>query len=102
MARAESLVERRYTFILKDDRPPPDSASDREKSTLVFECDFELPPDDETDKSDGKIVFMPWDAFNATYRGKVKKDAEPLDLKNIKATRSVVMLYDICTGPYLT
>jgi hypothetical protein len=29
-------------------------------------------------------VFLPWKAFKATYRGRDKDDAKPLNLKSIK------------------
>jgi hypothetical protein len=29
-------------------------------------------------------IFMPWSAFNATYRGRVQENAPPLNTKNIK------------------
>lgn len=32
----------------------------------------------------GGDVFLPWSEFGATYRGKEKKDADPLDLKSVK------------------
>lgn len=46
--------------------------------------DFTLPPESEPDDSHDKSVFIPWNAFLPTYRGKVKKDVDPLDIKNIK------------------
>ncbi|KAJ6111930.1 hypothetical protein N7523_007991 [Penicillium sp. IBT 18751x] len=64
-----------YTLTLKDEILPkrPDG---REQSTLSWEFDF---------RAEGrKTIFVKWSDFRPTYRGKEKKDVEPLDLKNIK------------------
>ena len=64
-----------YTLTLKDEILPkrPDG---REQSTLSWEFDF---------RSEGrKTIFVKWSDFRPTYRGKEKKDVEPLDLKNVK------------------
>nr|POE90270.1 uncharacterized protein c9e9.15 [Quercus suber] len=77
------LPEKRYTFILKDELLPP-SENGREQAVISWEVDFELPPQTEPGDAKDKFVFVPWKAFNPTYRGKPKKDAKPLDLKSIK------------------
>ncbi|KAK3056292.1 hypothetical protein LTR09_002799 [Extremus antarcticus] len=76
--------KKRYTFILKDELLPPDEKTGREQSTISWECDFELSPQDKPGDVCDKSVFIPWDSLNPTYRGKLKKDADPLDLKKIK------------------
>ncbi|KAK5167953.1 uncharacterized protein LTR77_006520 [Saxophila tyrrhenica] len=76
--------KKRYTFILKDELLPPDEKSGREQSTISWECDFELPPQTKPGDVCDKSVYIPWDSLNPTYRGKLKKDADPLDLKKIK------------------
>ncbi|KAI0129585.1 CIA30 family protein [Xylariales sp. AK1849] len=65
---------KKYTLILKDEMLPkrPDG---REQSTVSWEHDF-VHHDAE--------LFIPWNDFKPTYRGKSKPDAEPLDLENIK------------------
>nr|POE54916.1 uncharacterized protein c9e9.15 [Quercus suber] len=75
--------KKRYTFILKDELLPP-SENGREQAVISWEVDFELPPQTEPGDAKDKFVFVPWKAFNPTYRGKPKKDAKPLDLKSIK------------------
>lgn len=35
-------------------------------------------------EKEGGKVFVHWDDFKATYRGREKKDAKPLDLKHVK------------------
>ena len=77
-------TEKRYTFNIKDELLPPDETTGREQSTISWECDFELPPEDEPDDSYNQSIFIPWDAFTPTYRGKPKKDTDPLDLRSIK------------------
>lgn len=63
---------------------PPDPDTGREQSTISYECDFELPPQAEPGHAYDKSVFIPWSSLNATYRGKLKKDAKKIDLKKIK------------------
>jgi hypothetical protein len=69
---------------VKDDLPRTDAANDRDKATISWEVDFELPPQDQPDETHDKTVFLPWDAFNPTYRGRLQKDVDPLDKKEIK------------------
>lgn len=78
------LRQKRYTFNLKDELLPVDPDTGREQSSISYEVDFELPPQSEPDHARDRDVFVPWSAFNATYRGKPKKDAKPIDLKKIK------------------
>lgn len=78
------LSEKRYTFILKDDLPTTDEETGRDKATISWECDFELPPQTEPGDTCDQSVFIPWESFNATYRGKLKKDADPLDKETVK------------------
>lgn len=77
-------AEKRYTLILKDTLLERNPDNGREQSTISWECDFELPwqtvPGDAKDRS----IFIPWSSLNPTYRGKLKKDAEPIDLMKIK------------------
>ncbi|PVH87167.1 CIA30-domain-containing protein [Cadophora sp. DSE1049] len=68
--------EKQYTLTLKDELLPK-SSNGREQSTISWEYDFKV------DSAGGK-VYIYWDDFNATYRGREKKDAKPLDLKHIK------------------
>ena len=67
---------KKYTFILKDEVLPK-SPNGREQSTISWEYDFEGP-------AKSCKVFIPWKDFKATYRGRDKPDAEPINLKNIK------------------
>lgn len=40
-----------------------------------------------------KTIFVKWEDFRPTYRGKNKDDAEPLDLKNVKRFGIMVRRY---------
>lgn len=79
-----ALVEKRYTFILKDDILPPDPDTGREQSTVSWEVDFDIPAEAIGAQSSNESVFISFKSFNPTYRGRVKKDAKALDVKNIK------------------
>ncbi|TGO33561.1 hypothetical protein BHYA_0239g00010 [Botrytis hyacinthi] len=65
-----------YTFILKDELLPK-SPNGREQSTISWEFDFKGPADHSS-------ILVKWADLKPTYRGREKKDAAPLDLKNIK------------------
>ncbi|TVY42192.1 Uncharacterized protein LOCC1_G006140 [Lachnellula occidentalis] len=67
---------KQYTLTLKDELLPK-SPNGREQSTISWEYDF-------TPACGGEKVFAKWDDFNATYRGREKPDAKPLDLKSVK------------------
>jgi len=76
--------KKRYTLILKDTLLSRDPETGREQATISWECDFDLPPQTVPGETKGRTIFIPWNSLNPTYRGKLKKDAEPLDLKKIK------------------
>ncbi|WPG99604.1 Hypothetical protein R9X50_00242200 [Acrodontium crateriforme] len=76
--------KKRYTLILKDTILPRDPKTGREQSTISWECDFELSPQDQPDDTSDKSVYIPFASLNPTYRGKLAKDASPLDASNIK------------------
>lgn len=71
-------------MILKDTLLTRNPENGREQATISWECDFDLPPQTVPGDVKDKVVFIPWSALNPTYRGKLKKDAEPIDLKKIK------------------
>lgn len=87
------IPEKRYTFILKDALLPPDESTGREQSTISWECDFELPPQTKPGETHDRSVFIPWDSLNPTYRGKLKKDAGPLDTTKIKRMSIMMRRY---------
>lgn len=82
-----------YTFIVKDEILPP-GGDGWEQSTISWEYDFRVGGGDgDGDGKDGgvgekseigKRVWIPWAELKATYRGKEKKDAEPIDLAHLR------------------
>ncbi len=76
---------KKYTLILKDELLPK-SPNGREQSTVSWEYDFK--GDD-----DGGKVFVHWNEFKPTYRGREKEDAKPLDLKHIKRISLMMRRY---------
>lgn len=68
--------EKRYTFLVKDELLPR-SPNGREQSTISWEYDFLA-------EKNGEKLFVKWEDFKPTYRGKEKNDAEPLKLESIK------------------
>ncbi len=77
--------DKKYTLILKDELLPK-SPNGREQSTVSWEYDFE-------GYDDGGKVFVHWDEFKATYRGREKKDAKPLDLKHVRRISLMMRRY---------
>ncbi len=68
-----------YTFIVKDEILPP-GGDGREQSTVSWEFEFRV----EGEGEGGKRVWIPWGELKATYRGKEKGDAAPLELKSVR------------------
>ncbi|GAB7361111.1 hypothetical protein MBLNU230_g1149t1 [Neophaeotheca triangularis] len=85
--------KKRYTFILKDEVLPKNSNDGRDQASISYECDFELPPQAEPGHSHDRTVFIPWESLNPTYRGKLKKDAKPLDRSKIKRVSIMMRSY---------
>jgi len=65
---------KKYTLTLKDHLVMTDG---REQSTISYEYVLNT-------ASENGLLFVPWHAFKPTYRGKEKKDAKPLNTKNVK------------------
>ncbi|TID21299.1 hypothetical protein E6O75_ATG04694 [Venturia nashicola] len=71
-----------YTFNVKDSLLPPDPDTGREQASVSYEYDFQIAENTTVTKK-GEL-FIPWESFNATYRGRVKEDAPPLNTTSIK------------------
>ncbi|KAK8166814.1 complex I intermediate-associated protein 30-domain-containing protein [Phyllosticta citrichinensis] len=75
--------DKKYTFNIKNQLLPRDPDTGREQSTISYEFDFDF-----TDSSVGRnqtiALFIPWNEFRATYRGREDRNAPKIDLKNIK------------------
>ena len=67
-----------YTFIVKDEILPP-GGDGREQSTVSWEYDFRV-----EDGEEGKKVWIPWGRLKATYRGKEKRDATPIEVESVR------------------
>lgn len=61
---------------------PLDPVTGREQSTVSYEYDFQIPGNTTVTKK--SEFFIPWESFNATYRGRVKEDAPKLNTTSIK------------------
>lgn len=75
-----------YTLVLKDHVLPPNSINGREQATTSWEYDLstsEYQPEAFAELSEVKL-FVPWDRFKPTYRGKPINNTKDLDLHNIK------------------
>lgn len=68
-----------YTFIVKDEILPP-GGDGREQSTVSWEYEFRVDGEGEG----GKRVWIPWGELKATYRGKEKRDAKPIELGGVR------------------
>lgn len=73
---------KKYTLVLKDEILPKRDDG-REQSTVSWEFDF-------IGERDGGKVWVPWSELRPTYRGREKKDAEPL--KKDKVMRFSLMM----------
>ncbi|KAK0766233.1 hypothetical protein N5P37_001125 [Trichoderma harzianum] len=72
---------KRYALTLKDEIPPK-RGDGREEAGISWEAEFTV--SEAGSEIDLKTVFLPWTAFEPTYRGRPKPDAKPLDLSKIK------------------
>ena len=73
---------KQYTFIFKDQLLPLNPATGRDQSTISYEYDFRLAMERGKDKT--VSVYIAWKDLKATYRGKEKNDAPPLNTGSIK------------------
>lgn len=79
-----------YTFIVKDEILPTGEGG-REQSSVSWEYDFRVGGDGDGDGEKGEgegeggeRVWIPWGEFKATYRGKEKRDAAPMDVRGLR------------------
>lgn len=82
---------KRYTLTLKDELLPRRSDG-REQSTVSWEYDFEA--------SDEQEVFVAWKDLKATYRGREKKDAEPLKLDDVRRISLMMRRFVLPCPPF--
>ena len=77
------IEEIKYTLVVKDTLLPPDPKTGREQSTISYEADFAIEPEECM----GPIAVRVFDfenAFIANYRGKEVKDARSLRTDSIR------------------
>lgn len=75
------ILDKVYTFVLKDEILEKDPNTGREQSTISWEYDFSS----KNESTAGtRTIFIPWKSLKPTYRGKEKDDADPLNKKTIK------------------
>ena len=73
-----------YTLILKDEAAAGKREDGREKAGVNWEVDFQVGEDGkgeggkEVGGDDVTKVWVPWEDFKATFRGKEKEDAGEL------------------------
>lgn len=92
-----------YTLIVKDEVLEEKREDGREKSSVNWEFDFKA----EEGTQDPEIKMVRWKDFNATYRGREKKDAAPLKTGEIKRFSLMMRRYTIlprsgCEQSWLT
>ena len=92
----QSGDDKKYTFILKDEALPRNADNGREQSTISYEYDFRVP---ESESTGEHLIRIPWTDFKATFRGKEKADADPLDTKQIKRFSIMARRYAAHTEP---
>ena len=91
-----------YTFIIKDEEPVGPREDGREKAGVNWEVEFRAggnlsggengveekagvgDGEGEEDRSQATRVWIPWESFQATYRGKEKKDAGEMKRSEVR------------------
>ncbi|KAK4694569.1 hypothetical protein P7C71_g3037, partial [Lecanoromycetidae sp. Uapishka_2] len=82
-----------YTFILKDEMPPEKREDGREKAAVNWEIEFRASNDKDDEEAENKgssnnssdtTIWVPWDEFKPTFRGREKRDAGQLKTNRIK------------------
>lgn len=94
----ECADDKTYTFILKDDVGAwPDPENERERATLSWEYDFNVMGGGEARSGprEGKVIFIPWEHFRPTYRGKEKEreGSKGIDLKAVRRMSLMMRRY---------
>ena len=95
-----------YTLILKDEDTPGKRDDGREKSGISWEVEFRAVQQKEAEKEEGMgsdtskraepvstMVWVPWEDFKATYRGKEKKDAGNLKTGGVRKVGIMMRRY---------
>jgi hypothetical protein len=83
--------------IVKDKLLAPETESGREQATISYEADFTVPPETIPGDSHNRSIIIPFASLNATYRGKLQKDAPKLNKKHVKQI-SLMMRRSVTEG----
>jgi hypothetical protein len=86
---------KQYTFIFKDHLPNNIPNSVREQSSLSWEADFMVSGTSAAYNDDIVSVYLPWDVFKPTYRGKEQKCKEGPALGSIKRMSIMMRRYSV-------
>ena len=80
-----------YTLIMKDEAAAGKREDGREKAGINWEVDFRVKGEEDREKEGvTTTIWVPWDDFKATFRGKETKDAG--ELKTGKVRRIGLMM----------
>ena len=94
-----------YTLILKDGETPGKRDDGREKAVISWEVEFRAGQKKESEEEgDGSEksergkgvstrVWVPWEDFKATFRGKEKKDAGELKTGEVRRVGIMMRRY---------
>ena len=101
-----------YTLILKDGEMPGKRDDGREKAGISWEVEFRAGQRKEVKKEEGDgsetnkkgknvstRVWVPWEDFKATYRGKEKEDAGELKTGEVRRVGIMMRRY---VGPAIS
>lgn len=94
---AKHSDDKQYTLIFKDHLPDSDRRDAREQSSLSWEADFAVRCTSRSaaDHDDLVSVFLPWEDFKPTYRGKEQKSKHGPALGSIKRVSIMMRRYAI-------
>lgn len=87
-----------YTLIFKDEILPCDPVTGRERSTVSWEYNFTKSmccPSVDHFSSTTTSLYVPWDHFKPTYRGKPSDNHAGLDLSSLKRVSIMIRRYAV-------
>ncbi|KAL8781921.1 MAG: hypothetical protein Q9194_000114 [Teloschistes cf. exilis] len=91
---------KRYTFTLKDELPQDKRNDGRDKAGINWEADFSLGTGSELTSREGtqeKVIWIPWEALKATFRGRENGDGRKLNIRKIRRI-GLMIRRSVCHG----
>ncbi|KAL2043341.1 hypothetical protein N7G274_003647 [Stereocaulon virgatum] len=84
-----------YTLVLRDEESLGKRDDGREKAGINWEAEFRASElvGEEADAKGQSTVWLPWNYFEATYRGKEKKDAGELKTGSVRRVGIMMRSY---------